>query len=95
MNRTFLFAVALLTAGILGGATVRSESQTAAAAQAERAAAPRRLTGDEAYKTNCTRCHSELPKVNARATKTILMHMRVRANMPADEVRAILDYLTQ
>ena len=56
---------------------------------------PARLSGDQAYRANCTRCHSELPKLQPRAMKTVLMHMRVRANIPRDEARAILDYLTR
>lgn len=50
---------------------------------------------DRAYKANCTRCHSELPKLEARAMKTVLMHMRVRANLTDAEARAIADYLTR
>lgn len=54
-----------------------------------------RLTADQAYKANCTRCHSELPKLQPGGMATVLMHMRVRANLPKDEARAILDYLTR
>lgn len=54
-----------------------------------------RLTADQAYKANCTRCHSELPKLDLGAMKTVLMHMRVRANIPEDESREILAYLTR
>lgn len=54
-----------------------------------------RLTADQAYKANCTRCHSELPKLDVRAMHTVLMHMRVRANIPEDEARGILAYLTR
>ncbi len=56
---------------------------------------PPNFSADEAYKQNCTRCHSEVPPVNARRTKTIVRHMRVRANITADEAEAILQYLTQ
>jgi len=90
-----VFAIAALTAGIAGSASTRIESQSADAAQRERRAAPERLDGDAAYKTNCTRCHAELPRVNARATRTILMHMRVRANLRPEDARAVLDFLTQ
>ena len=54
-----------------------------------------RLSADQAYKANCTRCHSELPKLQPSAMATVLMHMRVRANLPKDDARAILDYLTR
>lgn len=53
------------------------------------------LSADDAYKQNCTRCHSEVPQANARTTKTILRHMRVRANITQDQAKAILEYLTQ
>ena len=54
-----------------------------------------RLTADQAYKANCTRCHSELPKLQPGGMATVLMHMRVRANLPKDEARTILEYLTR
>ncbi len=53
------------------------------------------LSGDDAYKQNCTRCHSEVPPVSTRRTKTIVRHMRVRANITTEEAQAILQYLTQ
>ena len=53
------------------------------------------FSADDAYKANCTRCHSELPKVSERQMKTIIRHMRVRANMTSDEAKAILEYMTQ
>ncbi len=56
---------------------------------------PANFSADEAYKQNCTRCHSEVPPVSTRRTKTIVRHMRVRANLPADEAEAILQYLIQ
>jgi cytochrome c5 len=56
---------------------------------------PANLSGDDAYKQNCTRCHSEVPPLNARRTRTIVRHMRVRANITAEEAEAILQYLTQ
>jgi hypothetical protein len=48
---------------------------------------------DDAYKNNCMRCHSGTPNYSPRMTQTILMHMRVRANLPQDEAEAILKYL--
>jgi len=53
------------------------------------------VSADDAYKQNCTRCHSEVPPVSTRRTKTIVRHMRVRANITAEEAQAILQYLTQ
>jgi len=49
---------------------------------------------DDAYKNNCTRCHSEVRAYSPRMTATIVNHMRVRANLTAEEADAILQYLT-
>jgi hypothetical protein len=53
------------------------------------------LTGAELYAINCNRCHPERSPVerNAVEWKTILLHMRVRANLPAVQANAILAYL--
>jgi len=56
---------------------------------------PANFSADEAYKQNCTRCHSEVPPLSPRRTTTIVRHMRVRANITAEEAEAILQYLTQ
>src|SRR5215469_8521620 len=51
---------------------------------------PAGFTADQAYKSNCTRCHAEVPKMDTRRTRTIVQHMRVRANLTRDEAEAIL-----
>lgn len=57
--------------------------------------AVRTPTPDQLYKANCTRCHSELPRVSERASVTVLRHMRIRANLTAAETKAILRYLNE
>ena len=56
---------------------------------------PEGFTADEAYKANCTRCHTEMPKMGPRRTRTVINHMRVRANLTRDEAEAIFEYLTK
>lgn len=53
------------------------------------------LSGAELYAVNCNRCHPERSAVerNPAEWKTILLHMRVRANLPAAQADAILNYL--
>jgi len=53
------------------------------------------LTPDQMYKVNCTRCHAEIPTMDARRTATIVKHMRVRANLTEEEARAIFEYLNK
>ena len=50
---------------------------------------------DDAYKNNCMRCHTSTQQYSPRITKTIVMHMRVRANLTEEEAQAILRYLTE
>jgi len=55
----------------------------------------RELTGAELYAIHCNRCHAE--RYPAEFTdgqwKTLMLHMRVRANLPAKQAKLILDYL--
>jgi len=57
--------------------------------------APKQLTGAELYSMHCARCHPErYPNERTSAQwKTIGMHMRVRANLPAEHYRKLLKYL--
>lgn len=54
-------------------------------------------TGPELYALHCNRCHAEryAPERTAEQWKTILLHMRTRANLPAAQAREILKYLQE
>ena len=58
---------------------------------------PRQLTGAELYSMHCNRCHAERYPTERTAAQwnTILLHMRVRANLPAEQARTILKYLQE
>ena len=60
-------------------------------------AAPHKLTGAELYSIHCARCHPERYPTERTAAqwKTILTHMRIRANLPAEQARTILKYLQE
>jgi hypothetical protein len=55
------------------------------------------LSGAELYAIHCNRCHPEryATEFTAAQWQTIMIHMRVRANLPAEEARAILKYLQE
>jgi mono/diheme cytochrome c family protein len=57
----------------------------------------KKLTGAELYAINCNRCHAERYPTEFTATqwKTIMIEMRVRANLPAKQSQAILKYLQE
>ncbi len=56
-----------------------------------------KLTGAELYAINCNRCHPERypTEWNSAQWSTILLHMRVRANLPAEQARAILKFMQE
>jgi hypothetical protein len=53
------------------------------------------LTGAELYSMHCNRCHPERYPTERTAAqwKTIMLHMQVRANIPGNQARLILQYL--
>jgi cytochrome c5 len=51
--------------------------------------------GEQAYKSNCTRCHTAPPALSQRQANTVMRHMRVKANLPARDAQAIYQYLLQ
>jgi mono/diheme cytochrome c family protein len=99
-------AVVCLSSGCASsaGASAPAAAATApntvgvAAAGPDQKADPRpkaELSGVELYAVNCNRCHAE--RYPAEFTdgqwKTLMTHMRVRANLPAKQARLILTYL--
>jgi hypothetical protein len=55
------------------------------------------LSGADLYAIHCNRCHPEryATEFTSANWKTIMTHMRVRANLPAEQAREILKYLQQ
>ena len=55
------------------------------------------VTGAELYSIHCNRCHAERYPTERTAAqwKTIMLHMQVRANLPGQQARLILQYLQE
>ena len=71
-----------------------------ATASAPAAASPgviRKLSGAELYSIHCNRCHAERYPTERTAAqwKTIMLHMQIRANLPGEQARRILQYLQE
>src|SRR5947209_5957806 len=66
----------------------------AAAGSPSPKSAQRALDGEAAYKANCTRCHTSIHTYSSRSMRTMISHMRVRANLTKDEADAIFRYLS-
>lgn len=57
----------------------------------------KQLSGAELYAINCNRCHPERDPSEFTAAQwdTMMIYMRVRANLPASQARAITKYLKE
>ena len=52
-----------------------------------------RTEGEKRFQQNCGRCHHAPESLSARATPAVLMHMRVRATLTAEDQRLILKFM--
>ena len=77
-------AIYTVSVAFIIGANARAEEKTA-----------KTRDGAELYQIHCARCHTErYPKERTDAQwKTIMLHMRTRAQIPARDAKAILTYL--
>jgi mono/diheme cytochrome c family protein len=54
-----------------------------------------RIEGEKRFRANCGRCHQAPHKFPPRMMATIVRHMRVRAMLTDEDMKAILAYMTQ
>ena len=54
-----------------------------------------RIEGEKRFRTNCGRCHMEPQKCPPRAMATVVRHMRVRAMLTEEDMKLILNYMTE
>lgn len=81
-----------------GGSKTKSKTTAGAASTASGTVATRSgPDGATLYQTDCARCHAErYPTERTTAQwKTIMLHMRTRAQIPGKDARAILKYLQE
>jgi len=85
-------AALLLSSGLLAA----REPKPTPAVRAKSAHAEFSLAdGEQRYRANCSRCHQAPPKFAPAAMGTVIRHMRVRAMITEEDMRAILKFMTQ
>ena len=91
----FSFAWAAAADPTVGGTANAAPAAAEAAKTAKKAA--KKLSGAELYSMHCNRCHPERYPTERTAAqwKTIVLHMRVRANLPGEQARTILKYMQE
>ena len=90
-------SVCLLSGALLAREETKPPKQSTPPPKQAEKKPPKKLSGAELYAIHCNRCHPEryAPERTAEQWKTILLHMRTRANLPAQQARAILQYLQE
>jgi hypothetical protein len=96
-------AMFVMSIALVGGADVQTdkaakpEKVAPAEKKAPKKAAKKKLTGADLYAVHCGRCHPEryATEFTAAQWKTVMIEMRVRANLPAEQAKAILKYLQE
>lgn len=80
-----------------GGDAGDGKTDQKAATNTTESVKAQKLSGEDLYAINCSRCHSErYPKeFTPSQWRTLILHMRVRANLPADQAREILKYMQE
>lgn len=53
------------------------------------------VEGEKRFRANCGRCHQAPHKLSPPMMRTAVRHMRVRANITNEDMRILLEYLTQ
>jgi len=78
-------------------ATTNAVESTTSSTNAVKGAVKYQLTGAELYSIHCNRCHPERYPTERTAAqwKTIMLHMQVRASIPGQQARLILQYLQE
>jgi cytochrome c5 len=87
-----IFVLAAMFGAVAGG---QAPSPQTVAMTPPPAAAPAHGSdpGERAFKANCSRCHTAPEQLSPRIAGTVLMHMRVRANLSAADEKALLHFL--
>ena len=93
-------AIGLLASAVYAGDTADKNISTntpSVSVAPPAKAVVKKLTGAELYAINCNRCHPER-YANERTPaqwETIMLHMRVRANLPAEQAREVMKFLQE
>jgi cytochrome c5 len=89
-----IFAASLLTSPLLSAQSpTASKPANASAKVSAKDSARSTDIGQRKFEANCSRCHSAPEQLSPSLTGTVVRHMRVRANLSAQDEKDILKFL--
>ena len=87
-------AVLILLLIFVGVAFATADSATQQAPAATRKPpANKSKSGEMIFRANCGRCHNAPEELSPREVRAVLRHMRVRANLSAEDERTLLQFM--
>jgi len=95
MKRLLIRIVTIVSAAGLATAIYAQTVKPAAnpkKPEAKKAATVHQDPAERAFQTHCSRCHSAPETLSPSLTGTVVRHMRVRANLSAEEERLIYSF---
>jgi cytochrome c5 len=96
LSQRFMLPIFAFTLISLGSMLAQANSSAPAAATPQKAAVAKHNAtdaGERVFQANCSRCHNPPEQLSPRIVGTIALHMRVRANLSAQDERDILKFL--
>jgi cytochrome c5 len=93
----YLASLALVTGGDTNAPAAKTAEAKPSEAKPAKKPAKQKLNGGELYAIHCNRCHAEryATEFTSAQWKSLMTHMRVRANLPAAQARLILKFLQE
>ena len=97
LGLVMIAAICALSLVCLRAADATSEKEVKPDNQTQKKAEKKKFSGADLYAMHCNRCHPEryATERSPAQWKSILLHMRIRANLPAEQAKAILKYLQE
>lgn len=88
-----LFCAAVMIA--CGGAALAGPAnQQPAGKNAQKSTAKAQTSdGQKVFQANCGRCHNAPEELSPREVRAVVRQMRVRANLSADDEKALIEFL--
>lgn len=78
-----------------GGAALAGPANRQAAGRSAKKATTKTQTSDgqRVFQANCGRCHNAPEELSPREVRAVVRQMRVRANLSADDEKALIEFL--
>ncbi len=86
-------AIALLLITTVAAVCAQPPTKEPARPLNQKSAKAQENPGERAFQSNCGRCHDAPEQLSPSISGTVVRHMRVRANLSAQDERDILRYL--